>query len=472
MTTKAHLAMPSPTISSDDAESPVIESKDQLVEYLAEGCKSPDEFRLGAEQEMFVFSGEDYRPAEYDGAAPGIKALLERLVDFGWERVLENGNPIGLTREGCSITLEPGGQIELSGAPLQDVHQVSDEAASYYRELEAVAGDLGLSFLSIGFQPKHSPEQIPWMPKQRYAIMRAWMPKQGGLGLDMMQRTSSMQVNVDFASEADMVKKFRVALALQPIAVALFANSPSDLSDQNGYKSYRSKIWEDTDPDRCGSLPFVFESGMGFEKYVDYVLDVPMYFVQREGQYVDASGLSFRDFLAGRLPILPGQRPQLTDWANHLSTVFPQVRLKQYLEMRGADSGDAPVRVPAVTALWAGLLYDDAALDAAWQRVSDWTLEEKTGLERGVAKQGYRTPFRSESIQELALWMLELSREGLERRDRCNEAGENESRFLTPLQTAAESGQTFAEVLVQRFSSQWQGDIDVALAQMCKETFS
>lgn len=450
----------------------MIESKDQLVEYLAEGCKAPELFRLGAEQEMFVFSGEDYRPAEYDGARPGIKALLERLVGFGWSRILENGNPIGLTRNGCSITLEPGGQIELSGAPLQDVHQVSEEALSYYRELESVASDLDLRFLAIGFQPKHERHEIPWMPKQRYEIMRAWMPERGKLGLDMMQRTSSMQVNVDFENESDMVKKFRVALALQPIAVALFANSPSDLSDKNSYKSYRSRIWEDTDPDRCGSLPFVFESGMGFERYVDYVLDVPMYFVHREDQYVDASGLSFRDFLDGRLSVLPGQLPEMKDWANHLSTVFPQVRLKQYLEMRGADSGDATSRVPAVTALWAGLLYDEQSLDVAWERIRDWTLEERSGLERGVARHGFSTPFRSESVQELALWMLDLARQGLERRNICNADGDNESRYLTPLQAAAESGQTFAEVLLQRFHRQWQGNIDIALAQMCKETFS
>ena len=450
----------------------MIENKAQLIEYLAAGCKSPDLFKLGAEQEMFVFSGDDHRPADYDGQEPGIKALLERLVEFGWSLIFENDHPIALSRGGCSITLEPGGQIELSGAPLQDVHQVSYETESYHRELATVADELGLSFLAIGYQPKHARQQIPWMPKQRYEIMRAWMPQRGSLGLDMMQRTSSMQVNVDFASESDMIKKFRVALALQPIATVLFANSPSDLSDQGGYKSYRSKIWEDTDPDRCGSLPFVFESGMGFERYTDYALDVPMYFVHREGKYVDATGLSFRDFLDGRLSILPGQRPLLRDWVNHLSTIFPQVRLKQYLEMRGADAGDARLRVPALTALWAGILYDHQSLDAAWERIGDWTLEERHSLESGVAKQGFSTPFRHETVQKLALWMLDLARQGLKRRNIVNDEGVDESRFLLPLQKAADSGRTFAEELVRRFSGQWQGDMDIALDAMCQETFS
>lgn len=472
MATKASLVVPTHLESSDVAQNPVIENKAQLVEYLAAGSRSPELFRLGAEQEMFVFSGDDYRPVEYDGQQPGIKALLERLVDFGWNLVFESDLPIAATRDGRSVTLEPGGQIELSGAPLHDAHQVWDETQSYHRELASLADELGLSFLAIGYRLKHSRQPIPWMPSQRYEIMRAWMPQRGNLGLDMMQRTSSMQVNVDFASESDMVKKLRVALALQPIATALFANSPADLVNINGYKSYRSKIWEDTDPDRCGSLPFVFESGMGFERYTDYALDVPMYFVHREGRHVDATGLSFRDFLDGRLSILPGQRPLLTDWENHLSTLFPQVRLKQYLEMRGADAGDAKSRVPALTALWAGVLYDSQSLDTAWQRVGDWTLEERSSMESGVAKQGFHTPFRNESVQELALWMLDLARQGLERRNVRNGAGEDESRYLSPLQNAAESGQTFAEQLVRKYSGQWQENTNAALAAMCQETFS
>jgi glutamate--cysteine ligase len=472
MIINAPLAIPMPTVSSDETEQPVIENKAQLVGYLADGCKSPELFRLGAEQEMFVFSGEDYQPADYDGAKPGIKAMLERLVDFGWNPVFESGHSIALHRGASSITLEPGGQFELSGAPLKNAHQVWRETQCYHRELASVADELGLSFLAIGHQPKHSREQIPWMPKQRYEIMRSRMPQRGSLGLDMMQRTCSMQVNVDFSSEYDMVRKFRVALALQPVTTALFANSPSDMSGGNGYKSYRSKIWEDTDPDRCGSLPFVFESGMGFERYMDYALDVPMYFVHREGRYIDATGLSFRDFLDGRLSILPGQRPLLTDWVDHLSTIFPQVRLKQYLEMRGADAGDATSRVPALTALWAGILYDRESLSAAWHRISGWTLSERRSLESGVAKHGFGTPFRNSTVQELALWMLDLARKGLERRNIRNHEGEDESRYLLPLQKAAETGQTFAEELVRKHSGLWRENIDTALAAMCMETFS
>jgi glutamate--cysteine ligase len=470
MITKAPVAMPPD--SSREAENPVVEHKTQLVEYLAAGCKSPELFSLGAEQEMFVFSGDDYHPAEYDGPEPGIKALLERLEKYSWNLIFENDHPVALRRDACSITLEPGGQVELSGAPLKNAHLVWGETQSYHRELASLADELGLSFLAIGHQPKHSRQQIPWMPKQRYEIMRAWMPQRGSLGLDMMQRTSGIQVNVDFSSESDMVKKFRVALALQPVASALFANSPFDLGRLNGYKSYRSKIWENTDPDRCGSLPFAFESGMGFERYTDYALDVPMYFVHREGSYLDASGLSFRDFMNGRLSILPGQRPFLTDWANHLSTLFPHVRLKQYLEMRGADAGDAISRVPALTALWAGILYDPQSLDAAWDRIGDWTLEERYSLESGVAKHGFGTTFRNGKVQELALWMLELAQQGLERRNIPNEDGADESLYLLPLQKAAETGQTFAEDLERRYSDQWRENIDTALAAMCKETFS
>jgi glutamate--cysteine ligase len=315
----------------DDAESMPVESKAQLVEYLAAGCKSPEQFRLGSEQEMFVYSCDDYSPVEYDGPRPGIKALLEGMQQFGWQTVEENGLPIALQRNGCSITLEPGGQFEFSGAALRDAHQTRAESQAYLADLNVLADELGLRFLAIGHQPKHARTELPWMPKERYKLMRAYMPTRGSLGLDMMQSTCALQVTADYADEADMVQKFRVALALQPIVVALFANSPFSVGRLNGYLSYRAATWIDTDPDRCGSLPFVFEDGMGFERYTDYVLDVPMYFVLRAGRYIDATGLSFRDFLEGRLSVLPGQRPLLSDWESHLGTVFPQVRLKQFL---------------------------------------------------------------------------------------------------------------------------------------------
>jgi glutamate--cysteine ligase len=309
------------------------------------------------------------------------------------------------------------------------------------------------------------------MPKARYRIMRDYMPKCGSLGLDMMQSTCALQVTADFADEADMVKKFRVALALQPLVTALFANSPFAEGKFSGYLSYRNFVWRDTDPARCGSLPFVFEAGMGFERYTDYVLDVPMYFVYRNGEYLDASGLSFRDFLAGQLSVLPGQQPMLSDWENHLTTVFPQVRLKRYLEMRGADAGPAS-HVAALAALWAGLLYDAQSLDAAWERVQSWTTEERDALERGVAKHGFQTPFRDGTVQPLALWMLELAGQGLQRRGYRNQYGQDESCYLEPLAEAAHAGQTLAEDLLRRFEDQWRGKMDIALPAMCEETFS
>jgi glutamate--cysteine ligase len=456
----------------DDAESTAVESKSQLVEYLESCCQSPETFALGAEHEQFVYLSKDYSPATYDGPRPGIKELLDGMTRFGWKPIEENGFPIALWRDGCTITLEPGGQFELSGAALRDAHQTAQETQTYHEELGSLAGELGLSFLALGHQPKHTRAEIPWMPKKRYRLMRDYMPSRGSLGLDMMLSTCAIQVALDFADEADMVRKFRVALALQPIVTALFANSPFADGRFSGYLSYRGAIWSDTDPDRCGSLPFVFENGMGFERYVDYVLDVPMYFVHRDGQYIDARGLSFRDFLDGDLSALPRQRPLLSDWVNHLTTVFPQVRLKQYLEMRGADAGDAVTRVPALASLWAGLLYDQQSLQAAWDRVQTWTFDERSQLESNVVKHGFETPFRTGTVRDLALWMLDLSRHGLERRNFRNNEDSDESQYLLPLQKAAEAGRTFAEELMRRYSGEWQADIDLALPAMCKETFS
>jgi glutamate--cysteine ligase len=449
-----------------------IETRDQLVDYLAAACKAPEEFRLGVEQEMFVYSGDDYRPAEYDGSRPGIKALLESMLQFGWSPIEENGLLIGLHRGDRAITVEPGGQIELSGPAVRDAHQVLEGSQAYQDELRMVGDELGLHFLAMGCQPKHRQSELPWMPKDRYRIMRAYMPSRGSMGLQMMQSTCALQVSLDFDSEADMVKKFRVALALQPLVAAIFANSPFAHGGDSGKLSYRNRIWRDTDPDRCGSLPFVFETGMGFERYADYVLDVPMYFVHRDGQYIDASGSSFRDFLAGRLTVLPGEPPLISDWANHLTTVFPQVRLKNYLEMRGADAGGSIWRAAALSALWAGLLYDGDALDEAWERVRAWTPDERNELEFWVAKHGFNLPFRGQSVQDLCLWILRLSRQGLLRRDYRNQNGQNESQYLEPLRDAVQSGRTFAKDLIQRFEQQWRGDIDVAVASMCQETMS
>ncbi len=398
----------------------------QLVAYLEAGCKPEADFRIGTEHEKFGFHKDTLRPLAYEEPG-GIRALLEGLAArFGWEIVREGDNPVALRQGGASVTLEPGGQLELSGAPVEDIHATCCEVHTHLEQVRQVAEPLGVGMLGMGFQPKWRREEIPWMPKGRYAIMRRWMPKRGGHGLDMMLRTCTIQVNLDFADEADMVKKFRVGLALQPVATALFANSPFADGRPTGYLSYRSHVWNDTDPDRCGILPFVFEAGMGFERYADYVLDVPMYFVYRHGRYIDAAGQSFRDFLAGRLPALPGEVPTLADWADHLTTVFTEVRLKRYIEMRGADGGRWQ-KLCGLPALWTGLLYHRPSLDAAWDLCRDWTLEEHQYLRREVPRLGLKTPFRGRTLRDVALEVLALADAGLSARNRVGAAGHDET---------------------------------------------
>ncbi|GBD43343.1 Glutamate--cysteine ligase EgtA [bacterium HR40] len=441
-----------------------ITSRRQLVEWLEAGCKPRSEFRIGTEHEKFAFHKDTLRPLAYEGPA-GIRSLLEGLSHrFGWQPVLENGLPIALVRGRCAITLEPGGQFELSGAPLQNVHETCCEVHEHLEQVRQVAEPLGVGMLGMGFQPKWRREEIPWMPKGRYRIMRAYMPKKGRLGLDMMLRTCTIQVNLDFADEADMVRKFRVGMALQPIATALFANSPFVDGRPSGYLSYRSHVWTDTDPDRCGILPFVFEDGMGFERYVDYALDVPMYFVYRDGRYIDAAGQSFRDFLAGRLPALPGEVATLSDWADHLTTIFTEVRLKRYLEMRGADGG--PWReLCGLPAFWAGLLYDPAALDAALELCRDWTIEEHLYLRREVPRTALRTPFRDRTLREWALDALAIAAGGLARRSYTDLEGNDERQFLARLFEIAESGRTPAEEKLEKFYGPWQGSVDPVFAE-------
>ena len=447
---------------SHTADTPIT-GRNQLVDYLASGGKPKADWRIGTEHEKFGFRLDDLRPPTFDGER-GIEALLEGLVRFGWTPVRESvdGNPprtIALVRDGASVTLEPAGQLELSGAALEDIHQTCVETGTHLNEVRQVADQLQLGFLGMGFQPKWSRADMPWMPKGRYRIMRDYMPRVGDLGLDMMTRTCTVQVNLDYADEADMVKKFRVSLALQPVATALFADSPFTEGRPNGYLSYRSHIWTDTDPDRTGMLDFVFEDGFGYERYVDYMLDVPMYFSYRDGVYVDASGKAFRKFLRGELDVLPGVLPTLRDWSDHLTTAFPEVRLKRYLEMRGADSGPW-ARICALSAFWVGLLYDDAALDAAWDLVRDFTLVERHVLRDGVPRHALKLPFRDASVRELAVEALKISVAGLRRRAALNGDGSDESRFLDPLLEIAESGQTAAERKLELFHGEWNGDID------------
>ncbi len=442
---------------SNVKESPITD-RHQLVEYLASGGKPREDWRIGTEHEKFGFRLDDLRPPTWDGPR-GIEALLRGLTRFGWEPFEEKGKLIALTKAGASVTLEPAGQLELSGAMLENIHQTCCETSAHLREVKTVGDELGLGFLGMGFQPKWSRGEMPWMPKGRYKIMREYMPKRGQLGLDMMTRTCTVQVNLDFRDEADMVKKFRVSLALQPIATALFADSPFTEGKPNGYLSYRSHIWTDTDPDRTGMLDFVFEDGFGFERYVDYLLDVPMYFSYRGGEYIDLSGRSFRKFLRGELAELPGEKPTMKDWADHMTTAFPEVRLKKYLEMRGADGGPWN-RLCALPAFWTGLLYDDAALDAAWDLVKDFTREERHALRDGVPKHALKLPFRGATVRELALEALKISGQGLARRNRLNATGASEAVFLEPLIEFALANETPAERKLALYHGAWGGSVD------------
>jgi glutamate--cysteine ligase len=435
-----------------------ITGRDQLVEYIASGAKPPADWRIGTEHEKFGFRLDDLRAPTYEGER-GIGALLQGMTRFGWEPVREGEHIIALTRGLANITLEPAGQLELSGAPLETLHDTCCETICHLKEVKTVAEELRVGFLGMGFQPKWPRDEMPWMPKGRYKIMRDYMPKRGNLGLDMMTRTCTVQVNLDFASEAHMVKMFRVSLALQPIATALFADSPFTEGKPNGYLSYRSHIWTDTDPDRTGMLDFVFEDGFGFERYVDYLLDVPMYFSYRDGRYIDLSGRSFKRFMQGELAELPGALPTLKDWADHTTTAFPEVRLKKYLEMRGADGGPWN-RLCALPAYWVGLLYDDTALDAAWDLVKDFSMAERNALRDGVPKYALKLPFRQGTLRDLALESLKIAGQGLARRNRLNANGASEAVFLEPLIEFAQANQTPAERKLELFHGAWGGNID------------
>src|SRR3954447_8545976 len=400
-----------------------IGSRDDLVRYLEAGSKPRADWRIGTEHEKFVYDLSMRKPVPYEGR-PGIRALLEGMQRFGWSPVMEGEHIIGLTGKDGAISLEPGGQFELSGATLKSVHETCSEVNTHQEQVRQVANEIGAGVIGLGYAPSWRRDEVPMMPKGRYGIMRNYMPKVGGYGLEMMFRTCTVQVNLDFSDEADMVKKFRVGLALQPVATALFANSPFREGKPNGFLSYRSHIWTDVDNDRAGMLPWVFETGMGFERYVDYALDVPMYFVYRDGKYIDMAGRSFRKFLAREIPEVAHITPMLSDWADHLTTIFPEVRLKSFLEMRGTDGG-AWRRICGMPALWVGVLYDSVALDAAWDLVKDWTAEERQAMRDAVGKQGFKTPFRKATVHELAHRMLEISAAGLKRRAELDGAGMN-----------------------------------------------
>ncbi|MDE2356457.1 MAG: glutamate--cysteine ligase [Alphaproteobacteria bacterium] len=437
---------------------------EDMAGWFAAGAKPRESFRVGSEHEKFVFRTTDDRPVPYDGPA-GIRALMEGLMRFGWTPVTEPGpGPdggevlIGLNRGMENISLEPGGQFELSGAPLQTMHDICEETGRHLEEVKTVAAELGLGFLGLGFTPDWRREDIPVMPKGRYRIMRRYMPLVGTKGLDMMFRTCTVQANLDFSSEADMRAKFRVSLALQPVVTALFANSPFVEGKPSGLLSSRAAVWADTDADRTGMLPFVFEDGFGYEAYARYVLSVPMYFVKRDGRYIDVAGRSFADFVAGRLPEVEGEHATLKDWADHASTAFPEVRLKQYLEMRGADGGPTS-RLCALPALWAGLLYDDAALAAAWDLVKDWTMEERAQLCRDAPRLALKAKVHGRLVRDIARDVVALAHEGLRRRDRLSGGMVDESSYLGEIEDIAESGITAAERLLDLYHGPWAGDV-------------
>ncbi len=437
-----------------------IEQREQLAEYISSGEKPAENWRIGTEHEKFGFTWDDLKPLPYDGKR-SIKAMLEGLRDrFGWKQVVEGDHLIGLERDGANISLEPGGQFELSGAPLETVHQTCDEVNAHLAEVRQVADEIGAGFIGLGAAPEWSQAEMPMMPKGRYALMTPYMETVGTLGTQMMYRTCTVQVNLDYGSEADMVRKLRVGLALQPVATALFANSPFLDGKPNGMKSWRAHIWQNLDEARTGMLPFVFEDGFGYDAWVDYVLDVPMYFVYRDGRYINALGQSFRDFLNGRLPALPGEVPTLSDWADHMTTVFPEARVKKYIEMRGADGGPWR-RLCALPALWVGLLYDQGALDAAWDLVKGWDHETREGLRRAAAREGLAGHANGVRLDELSRQVLDIAEAGLKARARPGAGGliADETHFLNALRESVDSGTTPADELLGKYHGEWQGDL-------------
>ncbi|SHI02773.1 glutamate--cysteine ligase [Marivita hallyeonensis] len=437
-----------------------IEHHDQLAQYLADGCKPKEDWRIGTEHEKFGYCKDSLRPLPYAGER-SILAVLEGLRDrHGWSPILEGDNLIGLVKGGANISLEPGGQLELSGAPLETIHQTCDEVNEHLVEVKSIADEIGVGFIGLGAAPIWTHEDMPLMPKGRYKLMDRYMQKVGTSGTTMMRRTCTVQVNLDFSSEADMVQKMRVALALQPVATALFATSPFFEGKINGHKSWRSRVWRHLDDDRTGMLPFVFEDGFGFEAWVQYALDVPMYFVYRDGVYHNALGQSFRDFLKGELPALPGETPTLSDWADHLTTIFPEARVKKFIEMRGADGGPWR-RLCALPALWVGLTYDQNALDAAWDLVKGWDAETRQSLRVAASVDGLQAQVNGIDMLALAREVLDIAEAGLVARARPGAGGlvPDETHFLNALKESAESGKTLADEFLDHHATDWDGDI-------------
>ena len=438
-----------------------IESYKQMAEYLASGCKPKEDWRIGTEHEKFGFCKDSLLPLPYEGER-SIHAVLSALRDrHSWQELREGDKLIGLTKDGANISLEPGGALELSGAPLETIHETCDEVNVHLKEVKDISDEIGVGFIGLGAAPTWMHDQMPLMPKGRYKLMDAYMGKVGTLGRTMMRRTSTVQVNLDYSSEADMIQKLRVGIALQPVAVALFANSPFFEGKPNGHKSWRSRVWRDTDNARAGMIPFVFDDDFGFERWVEYALDVPMYFVYRDGKYVDALGQSFRDFLDGKLPALPGEKPTLSDWADHLTTAFPEARIKKYIEMRGADGGPWR-RLCALPAFWVGLCYEQDSLDAAWDLVKDWDAETREALRVAASVDGLHAKVGNIDMHALSKEVLEIAHAGLTKRARPGAGGmiPDETHFLNALKESVETKKTPADELMDHYHGAWAGDLN------------
>jgi len=443
-----------------------IENMGQLAEYLEAGNKPETDWRIGTEHEKFGYCKDTLKPIPYAGER-SVLAVLEGLRDGrGWSPVTEEGNLIGLEKDGANVSLEPGGQLELSGGPLETIHETCDEVNAHLRDVKDIADKVGVGFIGLGAAPQWMHDDMDRMPKGRYKLMTDYMDRVGTMGKSMMYRTCTVQVNLDFKSEADMVQKFRVALALQPVATALFANSPFFEGKPNGHKSWRARVWRDLDADRTGMLPFVFEDGMGFDRYVEYALDVPMYFVYRNGKYINALGMSFRDFLKGELPALPGEMATLSDWADHLTTAFPEARIKKFMEMRGADGGPWR-RLCALPAFWTGLMYDQSSLDAAWDLVKDWDAETREALRVAASVDALQAQVGKIKMHDLAREVLKISEAGLAARARTGADGliPDETHFLNALHESIESGKTPADELLEHYHGDWNGDLDRIYAE-------
>ena len=438
----------------------LIEHYGQLAEYLNAGCKPKEDWKIGTEHEKFGYVKDSFAPLPYDGRC-SIKAMLQGLRDtYNWSEILEGGNIIGLTKEGANVSLEPGGQLELSGAPLDSIHETCDEVNQHLSEVRDIADKIGAGFLGLGAAPEWSHEEMPMMPKGRYKLMTDYMGRVGTHGTQMMYRTCTVQVNLDFSSEEDMIKKMRVGLALQPVATALFANSPFFEGKLNNHKSWRSRVWRDLDEDRTGMLPFVFEQDFGFDAWTEYVLDVPMYFVYRDGKYIDALGQSFRDFLKGKLPALPGEKPKISDWADHLTTVFPEARVKQFIEMRGADGGPWR-RLCALPAFWVGLMYDQDSLDSAWDICKTWDASTREEMRIAASEDGVSANVNGISMLSLAKELVDISRSGLKNRARSGNGGlvPDECHFLNSIEEVIETGKSPACDLINKYENEWGKDL-------------